>query len=106
MTDNRKERTSPMSCRDISALVSESLDRPLSLSERLVLRTHLLFCRACNEYSRQIRLIEDFFRRTRTETDSLKERDHEEPVLPEESRRRITRRIEDEIRDHGPESHP
>ncbi|MHB1286534.1 MAG: anti-sigma factor family protein [Leptospirales bacterium] len=62
-----------MSCREISALASASLDRSLSLQERFILRAHLLFCRACHAYSRQIRLIEKIIRTRLKNLETLSE---------------------------------
>ena len=45
------------SCKDVSFLVSESLDRTLSIRERLGLKTHLLMCKACQRMARQMELI-------------------------------------------------
>ncbi len=47
------------SCRTASALLSQGQDRPLTLPERLRLRAHLLACRSCRHFSRQL----DFLRR-------------------------------------------
>ncbi len=45
------------SCRDISLLVSRSLDARLSTGERLRVRLHLLMCRACRQFERQMLLL-------------------------------------------------
>jgi hypothetical protein len=42
------------SCREISALVSQSLDRDLSLRERLAVRLHLLLCSHCANFKKQM----------------------------------------------------
>ena len=44
-------------CRDMSRLVSESIDRTLPISTRITLRLHLMICTACAEYRRQLRQI-------------------------------------------------
>ena len=46
-----------MPCDRITGLVSESLDRDLSRSERFAAQTHLLYCVACRRFRRQIRQI-------------------------------------------------
>ncbi len=43
-----------LSCKEAAALVSESLDRRLPLGQRIALRMHLLFCRVCSRFSRQV----------------------------------------------------
>lgn len=44
-------------CRQVSRLQSEVLDRPLSLPKRFGLRLHLLFCKWCRRYGKQIRFL-------------------------------------------------
>ncbi len=46
-----------LSCKEVSELVSQSLDRQLSLRERLGVRVHLMMCRMCRRYRRQITFI-------------------------------------------------
>lgn len=43
-----------LSCKQASELVSQSLDRPLTMRERLSVRFHLLICAACARFSRQL----------------------------------------------------
>jgi hypothetical protein len=45
------------SCRHASQLLSEAMDRRLSLRERIRLQLHLLICAACRNYRRQLLLI-------------------------------------------------
>lgn len=42
------------SCREISALVSQALDRDLSLRERVAVALHLLLCSHCQKFKRQM----------------------------------------------------
>lgn len=44
-------------CKEVHRLVSEGLDRNLSLIERARMRMHLLVCRACQNFDRQMNLI-------------------------------------------------
>jgi hypothetical protein len=46
-------------CREAARLQSESLDRPLSVSQRLGLRLHLLICKWCRRYGKQLRFLRD-----------------------------------------------
>ena len=46
-----------MSCKKVSELMSTSLDRPLSLSERLGVFTHSLICKGCTHYKQQMLFI-------------------------------------------------
>ncbi|MBN4073616.1 zf-HC2 domain-containing protein [Mariprofundus ferrooxydans] len=55
-------------CNEISKLASDSLDRPLSLSERLKFKLHLSMCSHCRDYDHNmkfIRKITDMMRSTR-----------------------------------------
>ena len=47
-----------LTCREATRLMSEAQDRELETSERLSLRLHLLACRGCRAYRRQM----DFLR--------------------------------------------
>lgn len=44
-------------CRDVSRLQSDALDQPLSPPRRIGLRLHLLACKWCRRYGRQIRFL-------------------------------------------------
>jgi hypothetical protein len=45
-------------CKEVSRLVSQGLDRRLSWGERARLRVHLVVCDACTNFKRQV----DFLR--------------------------------------------
>jgi hypothetical protein len=44
-------------CREVHQLVSEGMDRRLSLVERTRLRLHLLVCTACTRFNGQMELL-------------------------------------------------
>lgn len=46
-----------LSCEHASRMVSESMDRPLTLRERVTLRMHLMMCSFCTRFSRQMRFL-------------------------------------------------
>ncbi|OIO55017.1 MAG: hypothetical protein COX57_00900 [Alphaproteobacteria bacterium CG_4_10_14_0_2_um_filter_63_37] len=50
-----------LNCRQASVLVSQRLDRPLTLRERLDLHLHLLICVACRHFDRQMGLMHRVF---------------------------------------------
>lgn len=52
-----------LSCKEITHLVSESLDRPLPFRQRLAIRLHVLLCKLCNRYRRHLLFIRDTVRR-------------------------------------------
>lgn len=44
-------------CRKVSQMVSESLDRKLLLHQRAMIKTHLMMCRYCFRFKKQLDLI-------------------------------------------------
>jgi predicted anti-sigma-YlaC factor YlaD len=53
------------SCRKMTELMSQQLDRPLSLPERLELRLHLMMCRGCRNFSRNMAQLRQVFLKVR-----------------------------------------
>jgi predicted anti-sigma-YlaC factor YlaD len=52
-----------LNCKEASALMSQALDRRLSLWERANLRLHLLVCEGCRRFERQMALLRTACRR-------------------------------------------
>jgi hypothetical protein len=52
-----------LSCDESSRLISDDLERPLSRAERLALRLHLMVCRRCRKFRRNLELLRDLLRR-------------------------------------------
>ncbi len=74
-------------CRDISKLVSESMERQLPLGQRIQLRMHLMLCRLCAGFARQTRLLR---RAAKQDSErSVADLSTPEATLPEEARERI-----------------
>ena len=48
-----------LSCKDVTKLVSESMDRSLPLGQRIGVRLHLLICKFCARYERQLLLLRE-----------------------------------------------
>ena len=46
-----------LSCRQASQLISQSLDRPLTLRERFALKLHLTICKYCKRFGQQIQTL-------------------------------------------------
>lgn len=44
-------------CKEVSRRVSESMDHKLPLYQRLLIRMHLLICRYCARFRRQIAIL-------------------------------------------------
>ena len=80
-------------CREISKLVSESMERDLPLRRRLEVRMHLMMCRMCAGFARQVRLL----RRAAREYPERLGPDENAPEarLSEEARERIKATLHD-----------
>jgi hypothetical protein len=48
-----------LSCKDVTRLISESMDHSLPLGTRVGVRLHLLICKFCARYERQLLLIRE-----------------------------------------------
>ena len=46
-----------LSCKQSSQLISQSLDRPLTMRERVALKLHLLVCKYCKRFSQQVQTL-------------------------------------------------
>jgi predicted anti-sigma-YlaC factor YlaD len=79
-----------LTCKDVSKLVSESLEHELPFRQRLGVRTHLMMCSLCRQYKRQSLLLRELFRRmARSEEEQPSSREH----LTEATRERIKRAL-------------
>lgn len=58
-----------LNCKQTSELVSQALDRPLSISERWSLRFHLFMCSACTRFSRQLAFMQAAIEKFLSETE-------------------------------------
>lgn len=59
-----------LNCKQASRIISQSLDTPLPLSDRMKLKFHLFICKACNRFNQQLRLISDVILRIRHDTEN------------------------------------
>jgi len=48
-----------MTCKEAVRIMSEGMDRELSLPERLALRFHKIFCAGCRNYGKQIAFLRE-----------------------------------------------
>ena len=53
----------PKACRRATWLIAQSMDRPLRWGERWSLAAHLLVCRPCGTFRRQVRFLRELIRR-------------------------------------------
>jgi len=86
-----------LTCKEATRLISESLDRDLPFRRRLGLRIHLVLCRLCRRYARQLFFLQTLLRnygRTAAEEDS-REGDDDAPGLSPEAQGRIRERLRD-----------
>ena len=79
------------SCKEVTARVSESLDRRLPLRERLKVKLHLLICRACLRMVRQMALLRDASRRYALDEAAP---DASREALSHEARQRILQELQ------------
>lgn len=74
-------------CRDIARLTSEELDRSLSLGTRLRLKLHRRFCKWCDRYTEQVKLLHQTSHRLAEHLDQT------EPALDNDTKARIKRAL-------------
>ncbi|MBL0714398.1 MAG: zf-HC2 domain-containing protein [Desulfosarcina sp.] len=76
-------------CRQVSQLVSESMDRPLPFFKNLMVRIHLRMCKYCRRFEQQLLKMREISRNINHHIETL-----ESPLsLPDEARERIRRRL-------------
>lgn len=46
-----------LSCREITKVCSDELERPLRLTEQVALHTHLMMCSGCTNYRKQLKTL-------------------------------------------------
>ncbi len=86
-------------CRDMMPLVSRSMDMELPRWERFAARLHLVYCKACRRYRRQLFMLRDGLRRA-ADAAALSDATGEaevaaQPTLSPEARRRIEQALRD-----------
>jgi len=80
-----------LSCKNVTQLISESMDHSLPLGKRIGVRLHLLMCKFCARYERQLLLI----RETVRQFVGTEDRPGEPPgeTLSEEAKERIRKSL-------------
>jgi hypothetical protein len=80
-----------LSCKDVTRLLSESMDHSLPLGKRVGVRLHLFVCKFCSRYERQLLLIRETIRRLVAMEDMPGELPGE--TLSEEAKERIRKSL-------------
>jgi len=82
-------------CKKISEMVSQSMDRQFPLHHRILITAHLLMCRYCNRFKKQLLLL-----RIAVGLEETREVDiGPSPSLSTESRERIKQAMQDLLPD-------
>jgi hypothetical protein len=71
-------------CRETIHLQSQALDRPLSMIERCAIGFHLLYCKWCRRYGKQLRFL-----RLAVRHEECSLAPHSQATLSPEARQRI-----------------
>ena len=59
-----------LSCQEVTRLISESFDHPLPFRKQIGMRLHLLICKWCDRFRRQVLFIQDSLRRGAAQLES------------------------------------
>ncbi len=77
-------------CEEADRLMSDSLDRRLSWTERVALRGHVAVCRACRRARRQLLILQQTMRKSLETADA-----NGDEMLSPEARDRIRQALKD-----------
>jgi len=75
------------SCKQISRLISESMDRKLPLSRRMGIRFHLMMCNLCRRYKKQLLFIRSLVKKNDLKNEFFCQ------ALPDDARKRIKKEL-------------
>lgn len=78
-----------LSCKEVSRLVSRSLDHPLPIGNRLAVRMHLMICKLCSRYRRQLLFLRQATRHLPEHLDATAA-----PPLSDEAKQRIRAKLD------------
>jgi hypothetical protein len=76
-------------CKDVSDLISRSMDEKLSLKVRMGIKFHLMMCHLCLNYKNQLNLI----RKAILKLESFEASDNEITHLPDQARQKIKKHL-------------
>lgn len=81
-----------LNCEETAQLLSDSMDRRLSVYARIRIYAHLRVCRLCQAYQHQLQLLRDLFKKS--PTGLVDSEDSVASGLPAEAKRRIIQAID------------
>jgi len=76
-------------CKDVSDLISRSMDEKLPVKIRMGIKFHLMMCRLCSNYKNQLILI----RRAISKLENPEESDDAITRLPDQARQKIKKHL-------------
>ncbi|UCH20203.1 MAG: zf-HC2 domain-containing protein [Deltaproteobacteria bacterium] len=77
-------------CKEVTRVVSESMDRTLPIHQRIFIRIHLLMCKYCSRFRSQLLLIRNLIR-----SEKMRAGDSDDTiVLPPDACGRIKRSLQ------------
>ncbi len=90
-----------LNCRQVTRLVSQSMDARLPWHQRLAVRLHLLYCVWCRRYTAQIRFLRQAARTLADDENGVPTR-----KLSEQARQQIQARLQAELKAPSPPPPP
>jgi len=79
------------SCKKITGMISESMDRKLPLSRRMGIRFHLMMCALCRRYRQQLLFIRTLLRSDKEAEDLSGQ------ALSDDARKRIEEKLAGQV---------
>ncbi len=77
-----------LSCKQASQIISQSLDRQLTMRERFALKLHLLMCKYCKQFSQQLHALRVALKLAASEIES-----NDTIKMPSATKKRITDQV-------------
>jgi len=83
-----------LTCKEVSELVSQTPERPLSFRERLGIKLHLMMCKLCSRFTRQMKFITKATNTFMYQPEECLDHDHA-TQLTDEARERIKNKLKE-----------
>ncbi len=80
-------------CKEVSRRISESMDHDISLYQRMLIRMHVLMCRYCARFRRQVLFLRELCRSRRWDESAPNTSVH----LPPNARERIRQVLKSQL---------